>query len=201
MTSFLTNTPQSIQFLGDLSAPSPFNAGATGQRYAKQEYYVGYAEDEWKLRPNLTLNYGLRYEYYTPLREDRNLQVLFDITNGTLREFSVISGTNALNPFAEVDYKTSGGHDSYNALQMTLARRLTSGLTMNAQYTFSRSIGNTAGSSEARTAAVPDNFDADDGYNNFDVRHTFRAGAWCFRRPRPKRFAWPKLQPIRSGAQ
>ena len=84
LTSFLTNTPQSIQFLGDVSAPSPFNNGATGQRFAKQEYYIAYAEDEWKIRPNITLNYGLRYEYYTPLREDRNLQVLFDITKRNL---------------------------------------------------------------------------------------------------------------------
>ncbi len=372
LTSFLTNTPQSIQFLGDLSAPSPFNNGATGQRYAKQEYYIGYAEDEWKIRPNLTLNYGLRYEYYTPLREDRNLQVLFNITNGTLRnptedafkssktnfgprismtwspnangsgffgsgrtvlrggfglfygpgqtedqiqpiesdrvsstftsnpifsggpslafpldttaavaffnnpanvnirsyqprayspdyeipekvyqytfsvqqelfhdtvltaayvgsqgrnlflrsiankilpgqttvlsnvaalpsgvgvvnladpvtgritavrtvrEFSIISGNNVQNPYAEVDYKTSGGEDRYNALQMTLARRITTGLTLNSQYTFSRSFGNTAGSNEARTAAIPDVFDADRGYNNFDVRHTFNFSA------------------------
>ena len=372
LTSFLTNTPQSIQFLGDVSAPSVFNGGATGQRFAKQEYYISYAEDEWKIRPNLTLNYGLRYEYYTPLREDRDLQILFDIKTGTLRppteapflssktnfgprismtwspspngsgffgggrsvfrggfgifygpgqtedqiqaiesdrisstfssnpifpggpalafpldpnaavafftnpanvntrsfqprayapdykipekvyqytfsfqqelakdtvltaayvgsqgrnlflrsiankilpgqttvasnvaalpdgvgvvnladpvtgritavrtvrEFSIISGTSVLNPFAEVDYKTSGGHDSYNALQMTLARHLTSGLTLNSQYTFSRSFGNTAGSNEARTAAVPDNFDADDGYNNFDVRHAFNFSA------------------------
>jgi hypothetical protein len=85
ITSFLLNTPQSVQFLGDVSAPSPFNNGATGQRYAKQEYYIAYAQDEWRIRPNLTLNYGLRYEYYTPLREARNLQVLFDITTGTLR--------------------------------------------------------------------------------------------------------------------
>jgi carboxypeptidase family protein len=372
LNSFLTNTPQSIQFLGDVSAPSPFNNGATGQRFAKQEYYIGFAADEWKIRPNLTLNYGLRYEYYTPLREDRNLQVLFDITNGTLRnptedafqssktnfgprismtwspnpnssgffgggrtvlrggfglfygpgqtedqiqpvesdrisstftsnpifaggpplafpldttaavafftnpanvnirsyqprayspdykipekvyqytfsvqqelfndtvltaayvgsqgrnlflrsvankilpgqttvlnnvsslpagvgvvnladpvtgritavrtvrEFSIISGSNVQNPFAEVDYKTSGGEDSYNALQMTLARRLTTGLTLNAQYTFARSFGNTAGSNEARTSAIPDNFEADRGYNNFDVRHTFNISA------------------------
>jgi len=371
LNNFLTNTPQSIQFLGDVSAPSPFNNGATGQRFAKQEYYIAYAEDEWKIKPNLTLNYGLRYEYYTPLREDRNLQVLFDIRNGTLRpptedafqssktnfgprisatwspspksdgffgggrtvlrggfgifygpgqtedqiqpiesdrisstftsnpifpggpalafplntsaaveffnnpanvntrayqprayapeykipekvyqytfslqqelhsgtvltvayvgsqgrnlflrsiankilpgqttvasnvaslptgigvvnlanadgritavrtvrEFAVISGNNALNPFAEVDYKTSGGEDNYNALQMTLARRITTGLTLNSQYTFSRSFGNTAGSNEARTAAIPDNFDADFGYNNFDVRHTFNLSA------------------------
>ena len=85
LTNFLTNAPQSIQFLGDVSAPSPFNNGATGQRFAKQEYYITYAEDEWKIKPNLTLNYGLRYEYFSPLREDRNLQVLFDIRNGVLR--------------------------------------------------------------------------------------------------------------------
>src|ERR1044071_5705499 len=94
-----------------------------------------------------------------------------------IREFSIINGLSVLNPFAEVDYKTSGGHDSFNALQMTLARRLTSGLTLNSQYTFSRSFGNTAGSNEARTAAIPDNFDADDGYNNFDVRHAFNFSA------------------------
>ena len=371
LPTFLTNTPQSIQFLGDVSAPSPFNNGATGQRYAKQEYYIGYAQDEWKIRPNVTLNYGLRYEYFSPLREDRNLQVLFDTTTGslrnpteaafssskgnfgpriaatwspnpnasgffgggktvlrggfgifygpgqtedqiqpiesdrisstftgpippsttplafpldtnaaiaffinpanvntrsyqpraysrdyqipervyqytfsvqqellsgtvltaayvgsqgrnlflrsvankilpgqttvlsnvtalpggigvvnlqdpnsgritavrTVREFSVISGMTVQNPYAEVDYKTSGGFDSYNALQVTLARRMTTGLTLNSQYTFGRSYGNTAGSNEARTSAIPDNFEADRGYNNFDVRHTFNLSA------------------------
>ena len=95
----------------------------------------------------------------------------------TVREFAVISGNNVRNPFAEVDYKTSGGDDSYNALQMTLARRITTGLTLNSQYTFSRSFGNTAGSNEARTSAAPDNFEIDRGYNNFDVRHTFNISA------------------------
>ena len=62
LTSFLTNTPQSIQFLGDVSAPSPFNNGATGQRFAKQEYYIAYAEDEWKIQaePNAQLRSALR---------------------------------------------------------------------------------------------------------------------------------------------
>src|SRR4029078_13159284 len=51
---------------------------------AKQEYYIAYAQDEWKIKPNLTLNYGLRYEYYTPLKEDKNLDVLFNIVTGQL---------------------------------------------------------------------------------------------------------------------
>ena len=40
----------------------------------------------------------------------------------TIREFSILSGTSVQNPYAEVDYKTSGGRDSYNALQMTFQR-------------------------------------------------------------------------------
>src|SRR5207253_256895 len=67
------------------------------------------------------------------------------IAVNTVREFSIVSGTSSVqNPFAEVDYKTSGGSDSYNALQLQLARRFTSGLTLNAQYAFAKSFGNTA---------------------------------------------------------
>src|SRR6185295_2196641 len=80
-----------------------------------------------------------------------------NLTNGaglvtavrTVREFSIPSGNNVLNAFAEVDFKTSGGSDSYNALQTQLSRRFGTGLTMNAQYTFGKSFGNTAGSNEA----------------------------------------------------
>lgn len=361
LNAFLANTPASVQYLGDVSALSPFN-NATGERLAKQEYYIMYAQDEFKLRPNLTLNYGLRWEYYSPLRENRDLQVLFNIANGQfrapqeraykssksnfgprvsvawqpafngkglfangnttiragfgifygpgqtedqiqpiesdrisstitsgallafpanlpaiaanfaanptnrqyqpraysneyeipekiyqygfsvqqqlpynlvatvgfvgsqgrnlflrsvanklfpgqttildganiptgfgvingtngggqvirvtqVREFDIISGATVSKPFAEVDYKTSGGDDSYRALQTALSRRFETGVTLNAQYTFARSFGNTAGSNEARTSGQLDNFEADRSYNNFDVRHSFNLSA------------------------
>ncbi len=83
LASFLANTP-SITVNGDLSAPSPFNNGATGNRYGKTEMFNIYAQDEYKIRPTLTLSYGLRYEYYTPWREDRNLVVLYNIVTGGL---------------------------------------------------------------------------------------------------------------------
>lgn len=388
LTDYLANNLASVQYQGDLSDPSPFNNGLTGNRLAKQEYYIGFAQDEWKIRKNVTLNYGLRYEFYTPLREQRNGQVLFDTSNGTLKPSSqaafktdkkgigprigltwspnpegtgffgggktvfrggfgiyygpgqvedqiqpiesdrlnatltgsasvrfdpnivgfvntirtnfinnpnnrtyqprayspeylvperifsftgsyqqelpgkatltvgyvgsrgrnlflrglsntirggnavitdgsalpttagVVNRTNAagqvigvttirqfdiLNaaaitacgastnnsicrPFAEIDTKTSGGSDKYDALQMSLARRLNIGLTLNAQYTYSKSYGNTSGSNEARTAAQPfggavrasgdfNNYEADRGANSFDVRNTFNTSA------------------------
>jgi hypothetical protein len=389
LASFLANTAQSVQFLGDVSAPNPFTS-QTGSRLLKQTYYIAYGQDEWKIRPNLTFYYGLRYEYYTPLREARNLNYIFDtsgasfninqclndinncnrldpstdfykskknnfgprlaityapnykagffgggrtvlrggfgiyfgpgqtedqlqpveslrvnrtlsnvanafstdpasptsiasinagfannpgrsyqprayardysipervyqysfsiqqelpynmtatigyvgsqgrnlflrgitnlilpgnavipsgaplpagvgvinVTNAsgqvigvtTVRQFDILGyrfangqvladPTSRLTPFAEIDFKTSGGRDEYDALQASLTRRFTSGLTLNAQYTFSRSIGNTQGSNEARTAAVPNNFDADYGPNIFDIPHSFNLSA------------------------
>ena len=104
------------------------------------------------------------------------------IAVNTIREFSIVSGTSSVqNPFAEVDYKTSGGHDSYKALQVSLTRRFDTGVTLNSQYTLASSVGNTTGSNEARTAANNarslSDFDYDLGSNNFDVRHTFNFSA------------------------
>lgn len=81
--AFLNNRPTSIQFNGDLSAKSPFT-GLSGVAHLRQNYYIGYAQDEWKVRPNLTINYGLRYEYYQPLHETQNKNVYFDITRGDI---------------------------------------------------------------------------------------------------------------------
>ena len=338
VNAFLANTPTTVQYFGDLSEPSPFSNGASGPKNTKQQYYVAYAQDEWRVRSNFTLNYGLRYDYYVPLREADNRIVKFNIDTGIIdpqttpllvskkdnfqprvsatfspssksvvrggfgifvgpgqtedqiqpieaerinttltsgpllaypldpalvrpnfinnpnnrsyqprayaneytlpervyqyttsfqqelpgsmaatvayigsqgrnlflrsianrtvglqsngaaaatqiREFDIITrnadGTIATinRPYAEVDYKTSGGHDTYNAMQLSLTRRSVRGLSMNAQYALGKSTGNTGGSNEATTAGnnarAIDEFDYDDGYNNFDVRHTF----------------------------
>jgi hypothetical protein len=84
LDAFLTNTPSTIQYFGDLSEPSPFSNGASGPKHTRQEYYVAYAQDEWHLRSNVTINYGVRYDYYTPLREADNRIVKFNINTGAL---------------------------------------------------------------------------------------------------------------------
>ncbi len=77
-----------------------------------------------------------------------------------------------LQPFGEIDFKTSGGRDNYNALQIALNRRFTQGLTLGAQYVWGHSIGTTQGSNEANTTQDPFNFEDERGNNTFDVRHS-----------------------------
>lgn len=49
-----------------------------GQRW----YYVGYLQDDIKLRPNLTINAGLRYEYYSVVQEKDDLGKVFRLSCG-----------------------------------------------------------------------------------------------------------------------
>src|SRR5262249_41747312 len=83
--TFLANQPSSIQYLGDVSAPSPFT-GKQGLMDLHQEYYIAYAQDEWKVRPSLTINYGLRYEYYTVLHDTQNKDIVLNMATGTLAD-------------------------------------------------------------------------------------------------------------------
>ena len=358
VTAFLANQPSSIQYLGDESAPSVFNNGATGQRHLKQQYFIGYAQDEWHVNPKFTLNYGVRYDYYTVLKEANDLEVKLNIDTGQIdppttpqykstptnlqprvsgtyaftdktvfkggfglyvgpgqtedqiqpvadsdrisstitsgsslvfpldpnvainnfinnpnnrsyqpraysndyeiperiwtytasiqqdlghgmaatvgylgsqgrnlflrsitneicgpvvpacangvangvitnpnpanaaiiiRQFSIplrdASGNiiGVQNPYAEVDYKASGGQDSYNALELSFTRRSLSGLLLNANFTLGRSFGNSSGSNEALTAAnnarTLGQFSYDNGYNSFAVRRLFNLSA------------------------
>lgn len=316
VAALLSNQPSNIQILGDVSAPNPLHNGIARNRFLKQTYSIFYAQDEWKIRPNLTMNYGLRYEYYSVLHEDKDLYTLFQVGRGLqtgpwyqssklnfgprlgfswspdrfknktvfrigagyyygpgqtedqvqpidsdrvtvtltnaafpVNSQQIIANTNVNNltgftprayapgytlpervlsytasiqqefwggtvltvayvgsqgrnlflrswtngivgitqnpvsgagsavlelgsRFGQMDYKTSGGTDHYDSMQVSMQRRYAKGLTLGGQWTWAHSIGNTGGSNEAQTAQNPFNFAFDRGNNAFDVRHS-----------------------------
>jgi hypothetical protein len=48
------------------------NTGTTLHSEERGWYYAGYANDQWTLSPNLTLNYGVRYEVFTPFYDTKD---------------------------------------------------------------------------------------------------------------------------------
>ena len=44
-------------------------------RFGRREIF---AQDTWRIRPNLTIDYGVRYQYFTPVRDENNVLTSFD---------------------------------------------------------------------------------------------------------------------------
>jgi trimeric autotransporter adhesin len=64
-------------FLLGLPQQSTIQA-ATEKTYLRANVFDWYAQDDWRVLPNLTLNYGLRYEYFSPYVEKDNRLVNLD---------------------------------------------------------------------------------------------------------------------------
>jgi hypothetical protein len=103
------NLGQNFHDAGNLAGSFSFDSGTTGLRginsgnsmasflleqvdsasssfrtvdawYARQAAYALYAGDTWKITPKLTINYGLRWDYFTPAWEKNNQLSFFDPT-------------------------------------------------------------------------------------------------------------------------
>lgn len=54
------------------NSPAAVQFGAAGQRDYRQRAFAAFAQDSWRATKNLTLSYGVRYEYNSPLKDKLN---------------------------------------------------------------------------------------------------------------------------------
>jgi hypothetical protein len=59
-----------VDFL--LGAPASFIQGQSYPSYGRSFYFGLYAQDSWRVKPRLTVNYGVRYDVSSPWREKFN---------------------------------------------------------------------------------------------------------------------------------
>jgi hypothetical protein len=64
-------------FIANLGATVSYTSDFNAE--ARQDLYAGFVQDEWRLRRDLTMNIGLRYEYYTPVSEANGRARVFDM--------------------------------------------------------------------------------------------------------------------------
>lgn len=81
---------------------SGYVAGIPSQRNYSTDNLNLYFQDRWRLRPNLTLTLGLKWEYYSPLREDDNL-AFFPVLGGGSVEQTLLD-PNSTVTFANGDF-------------------------------------------------------------------------------------------------
>jgi len=66
-------------FINNVADKATYNQGE-GVVGTRRTFYMGYAQDEFRVTPNITLNIGLRYEFYTVAHEILNRSAVVDIT-------------------------------------------------------------------------------------------------------------------------
>ncbi len=95
-----------------LGIPSSVSIGENAPISMTNPYYGAFLQDTWRVRPNFTLNFGLRYEYENGIRESDDRWVTEFDPDARLAITDLAQAAYARNPIPQVpvsDFRVLGG--------------------------------------------------------------------------------------------
>ncbi len=98
--NFLNDTP----IFEGIDANPQTGGPADAQRYLRSKSYAVFFQDDWKVRPNLTVNLGLRWEYNSPFSDLKNHLTNLQFGAGGVLATSTLAHVSSLIPTTKRDF-------------------------------------------------------------------------------------------------
>ena len=92
----LWNLPNDTPIFEQIDANPQTGGPANAQRYLRSKYYAFFFQDDWKVKPNLTLNLGVRWEYSAPISDAKNNFSDFEYGPGGVLATSTLNHVSSL---------------------------------------------------------------------------------------------------------
>src|SRR5207248_8851176 len=100
----LWNMPNDTPIFEQIDANPQTGGPADAQRYLRSNDYAFFFQDDWKFRPNLTFNLGLRWEHFTPLSDAKNHLTNIQFGSGGVLATSTLTHVQHLIPSTWRDF-------------------------------------------------------------------------------------------------
>jgi hypothetical protein len=112
------------------------NTFVKGMYYMRDAQYAGYVQDKWKVGPRLTLNIGLRYEFWPGFTEKNHDMIGFDIAN-----HAIVTGVSPPSTLAAIGASTPYIMGAYQALGVKFEDYKAAGLPQSLIYNNKLNLG------------------------------------------------------------
>ena len=100
-----------------LGLPNTYSQGSAQAEHVRSSAFYLFAQDSWKIRPNLTLNYGLRWELNTPLADvSKHVQTFRPGQQTTIYPCQLSASDPLVAQFGTTDCSAGSAGESVNPL-------------------------------------------------------------------------------------
>jgi len=178
--ALLSGSGSNLQYLAASRSASAYN----GQDVSYNPYHTPVAKIyQWNLSIQREIGRSMLAEIAYVGSHGTNLSYPVDLNQVPVDKLSPTdTGSRPFPQFGHLSGDLHNAISNYNALQLQIQRRLTSGLSFNANYTWSHFLdeqdssgwGNRAGNQPYQNAFDPS---SNYGNSNFDITHIFKANA------------------------